>query len=336
MCDQLGLDAEPLRQHRIEHGGVALAGRLHVEAQDEPLAARKVQRGRLEREAARVLEHAGNPDPAVLAALARLATALLEAVIVGECQRLVDHRLELARVDRGSDRGLVGQRRRPDQIALAQLYRVDAGDARGLVDHALQDVVGLGAARAAIGRRGRGVGEDAARIDVDQLDVVHAGQAAREVQGLDVGADGADIGAHAAEVADAQREKLALLVERQLDVAIGVARVVVAEEGLGTVRHPMHGPADLARGDQDREVFGVRSGLQSECTAHILGDDTQLRVGNAEDRREPVAQGAGALRAAAQEIAVVRRIVGGGGAARLHGMDHDALVHHRHTGDVLG
>ena len=123
--------------------------------------------------------------------------------------------------------------------------RVDAGDARGLVHHALDAIARLGPAGAAIGRGRRGVGEHAFGLRVDQLDVVHAGQAAHHVGGLDVGADRADVGAHAAEMADAQRQEPALVVERQLDVAVGVAGVVVADEGFVASRHPEHRPADL-------------------------------------------------------------------------------------------
>ena len=62
VLDLLGLDAEPLCQHRVEHGGVALAGRLHVEAEQQLLAAGKRQRGAFERKAAGMLEHAGDAD----------------------------------------------------------------------------------------------------------------------------------------------------------------------------------------------------------------------------------------------------------------------------------
>ncbi len=333
--DQLRVDAQPLRQHRVEHGGVALAGRLHVEVQEQLLAAGKFQLGALERKAAGVLQHAGDADAAIHVALGRLAPALLEAVVVGELQRLVEYDVELAAVDGGADRGLVGHRLGLDQVAAAQLHGIDAGDARGLVHHALENVVRLRASGAAVGRGRRGVGEHAARGDVDQLDVVHAGQAAREVDGLDVGADRADIGAHAAEMADAQRENFPLLVERQLDIAVGVAGVVVAEEGLGAVRHPVHGAADLARRHQDGGVFRIGAGLEPERAADVLGGDAQALLGNAEDRRHSVAQRACALRAAAQIVALVRRIVARGGAARLHRMHHDALMDQGDLGDVL-
>src|SRR5262249_15213329 len=141
--DLLSLDAEPLRQQRIEYRGVALAGRLHVEAEHQRVAAGKAQRGPFERNAAGMLQHAGNAETAVFAALGRRAPTLLETVVIGERERLVEHGRELAAVDGRADGGLVGHRRRLDEVAPAQLHRVDAGHARGLVDDALEDEVRL-------------------------------------------------------------------------------------------------------------------------------------------------------------------------------------------------
>ena len=135
------------------------------------------------------------PMPRYLAALLRFAPARFEAVVVGERQRLVEDRPEVAAVIGGADGGLVRHRGRRNEIAPPQLGRIDAGDARGLLDHALEHVVRFRPAGAAI-RRGRDrVGEGAARADVDVLDVVQRRQAAGEIQGRDVGADRADIGA---------------------------------------------------------------------------------------------------------------------------------------------
>src|SRR5207253_9094821 len=114
--DQLRCDAEPLRQHRDEGGGVALAGRLHIEVEQEPLAAWKLELSAFEREAAGMLQHAGNAEPAILAAPARIAPALLEAVVIGQRERLVEHDLELAAVDGGADRGPVRQLLGPEQV----------------------------------------------------------------------------------------------------------------------------------------------------------------------------------------------------------------------------
>src|SRR5262245_24495435 len=115
----LGRDAELLRQHRIEYGGVALARRLHVEAERQALAAREAQCGAFERKAAGVLQHAGDAEPAILAALGGLAPALLEAVVIGKLEGLVEDDLELTAVDGGADGGLVRHRLRLDQVAPA-------------------------------------------------------------------------------------------------------------------------------------------------------------------------------------------------------------------------
>ncbi len=175
MLDLLRADAKPLGEHRIEHGGVALAGRLYVEGEDEFLPARKAQRSRLEREPAGMLQHAGNAKPAILAALSCRPPALLESIEVGERERLVEHGFELAAVDGGTDRRLVRHGGRLDQIAPAQFDRVDAGDAGGLVDHPLEHEIRLGATGTSVGRGGCRIGEDTTHADIDQPNVVHAG-----------------------------------------------------------------------------------------------------------------------------------------------------------------
>ena len=201
--------------------------------------------------------------------------------------------------------------------------------ARSLVDHALDAITGLRAAGAAIRRGGGRVREHALGLRVDQLDVVHAGQAAHHVCGLDVGADRADVGAHAAEMPDAQRQELAPVVERELDVGVGVAGMIVAHEGLVPAGHPEHRPADLLCADQHRDVFGVGSGLEPERAANLLGDHAEFRGRHAHDRCHRVAHGARALRADPQQVAAVRRVIARGTAAWLHRGDVDALVHQR-------
>ncbi len=282
-----------------------------------------------------MLQHGADADAAQHAALLRFLLASLEAFVVGERQALVEHGGEFAGVVSGADGGLVRERLRTDQVLAAQPDRVDAGDARGLVHHALEAVARLRAARAAIRRGDDGVGEHALRLRVDQLDVVHAGQAAHHVERADVGADRADIRAHRAEVADAQRQELALFVERQLHVAVGIACVVVGEEGLGAARHPVDRAAGLLRGVEDRDVFGVGAGLEAERAADLFGGDADLVVADLHDLRHCVAHGARALGADAQVEAVVRFVVARGRAARLHRGDVQAVVQERDLGDVL-
>ena len=287
VLDLRQLDAEPFGHHRIEHGGVALPGRLDVEVEQQLVAARETDLRAFERKAAGVLQHAGDAEAAVLAALGGFTAALLEAVVVGERQRLVEDDLELAAVDRGADRGLVGHGLRLDQVAAAQLDRIDAGDARGLVDHAARACSSLPAGR----RRDRAPSctvlvNTHLRFDVDQLDVVHAGQAAREIDGLDVGADRADIGAHGCRGGGcAARGTCRCSSSASSTSLIGVARVVVAEERLPS-GSTSSAPAGRSSSPPTRmrEIFRIGAGLQPERAADVLGDDAQLGVGHAQDR----------------------------------------------------
>ena len=153
------VDAELVGQQAAEHGGVALPGRLHVEAEDQPVAAGKRQRGAFGRRGAGMFEHAGDADAAQLLAPRRLALALVEILVVGKLQRLVEEAGKIAAVVGGADRGLVGHRRGRNEILPAQPHGVDAGDARGFLDRAIERVVRLRPAGAAIGPDRRRVGE---------------------------------------------------------------------------------------------------------------------------------------------------------------------------------
>jgi hypothetical protein len=203
MRDCLKRNAEALGDDLREHGGMALAGITDIERQQELAGFRKTQFGALGRRAAGMFEHAGDAEAAILAALFRVPAALLESLIVGEFQRLVEHRAEIAGIVSGADRGFIRHRGALDEVSPPQLDRIDAGDARGLVDHALDGVAAFRPSGAAIGRGRNRIGEDAFGGDVDIFDVVHAGQAAGEIRGWDIGADRTDIGAEIADIAQA-------------------------------------------------------------------------------------------------------------------------------------
>src|SRR6185312_10891872 len=117
-----------------------------------------------------MFEEAGNADSSQLATLLRLALALIEAFVVGERHRLVEHHRKLAAVVSGADRSLVRNFRLRDEVALTDAHRIDAADARGLVDQPLHDIIGFRSPRAAIWSDLYRVGEDAAHIQVDQRD----------------------------------------------------------------------------------------------------------------------------------------------------------------------
>ena len=150
--------------------------------------------------------------------------------------------------------------------------------------------------------------------------------------------DRAHIGPEIDQVADAQRQELAFVVDRELAFDEHVARLVVGEARFRARRHPVHGAARHLRRHQQHRQFRIGPGLEPEGAADVLGDDAQLLALEAHDRQHAVAQHAGALRAGAQRICVGLRIVAAGAAARLHGGDEDALVvmgQPRHVGGRL-
>ena len=221
--------------------------------------------------------------------LRRLAPALVEIVEVGELQRLVDNRREIAAVIR-IDRRLERHRRRRNEVFLAQPHGIDAGDARRFLHHAFKCVVRFRPPGAAIGSDRHGVAEVAGNRSVDLRDPVHAGQAAREIVGVDADAGSAHIGALVAQCRTRKRQEFALFVDRQLGLGNGVARLRIGDESLRTRRLPMHRPAEFARRHQQRDIFGIDRRLHAEGAADILGDHAQLFVRHAHDRRRLAAQ----------------------------------------------
>src|SRR5437899_2390544 len=149
-------------------------------------------------------------------------------------------------------------------------------------------------------------------------DVVHAVEAAREVVGLDVGAERAEKPADAGKVANSQREKSTVLVKRKFRFRHRVPRLVVAQEGFPAGRHPMDRPADPAGDDQQDGIFRIERGLHAEGAADVVGQHAQLLALETHDGQQRIAHGAHALRAHPQGVAVGRRVVARAGAARLH------------------
>ncbi len=182
------------------------------------LAAGKRDARRLFRKGAGDLEIAADADAAQLAVLLRFLLARREAGIVGAFQRTLEHRGEIAAVVGVPERRDVGDFLRRDQVAPAQLGRVDAGLVGGGIDHAFEQIARFRTAGAAIGPGRHGVGEDATRVHLRQRNVVDRRQTAGDVQRDDEMADAGEIGAEIAEAVYPQRQEAAALVERKFDV----------------------------------------------------------------------------------------------------------------------
>ena len=136
--------------------------------------------------------------------------------------------------------GLERQVALADHVALAQLDAVDAELGCGKVEHALDVVVALGPAGAAIGGDERRVGEHAFGRHFDQRRAVDAGDVLDLVAGRQQRAELREIAAHVAIAGQAQREDVRVLVERDFDHHVLRAAMMIGHEAAGALVGPFH------------------------------------------------------------------------------------------------
>ena len=135
-------------------------------------------------------------------------------------------------------------------------------------------------------------------------------------------------------MAHAQRNELAFVVERELHLGHGIARLRIADEGFRTGRLPVYRPFGFLRRHHERDVLRVAGRLHAEGAADVFGDDAQFVVRDAHDGGSLDAHRVRALRTAMQRIAVACCVVDARGAAGFErGYDH-ALMVDAHFGDV--
>ncbi len=89
MPDLVRRNSQALGRDAREHRGMTLAGRLHVERQHQRVVAGEIQRRRFLRQAAGMLQEAGDADATILAARLGGAPPQLEPVIIVQRQRLI-------------------------------------------------------------------------------------------------------------------------------------------------------------------------------------------------------------------------------------------------------
>ena len=171
--------------------------------------------------------------------------ARLEAFLVGGLQREIHVLFEFAAIVSESDAGFERQRARRDGVLAPQLRRIDAELVGGEIDHAFDDIAGLGAAVAAIGPHRLGMGEHGGDVDMRSGRAINAGQRA-EIAGERRHAD-LHIGADRGNDFRPEAEENAVVIERQLGLGDIVARLGVAQKRFRARRHPLTGrPVSLA------------------------------------------------------------------------------------------
>ena len=138
-----------------------------------------------------------------------------------------------------------------------------------------------------------------------------------------------------ASVVGAQRQELAVRVERQLDLGHVVAAVRVGDEGLRPRRGPLHRPADRLGGEGDEGLLGVVEDLRAEAAADVGRHHPQLVLGDAE--HEGAHQQPDHVRVLAggvERVLVVGRVVLADRGARLHRVRHQPVVDELERGHV--
>ena len=266
-----------------------------------------------------LLDRVHHGDPPQLAARAGGVGARRVAGQVRGLDGQVHVLREVAGIVIGPERRLVGEGGGGNEVAAAQLDRVDAEFLGGGLDGALDQVDRFRPPGAPI-RRGRiGVGQHRVDRDVRGLDVVDAGHGLdlpERRQQLPVGGDvGADAGQHV----QAQAEDPAIRIQSERDLAHVVAAVLVGQHRLGALAAPLHRPAQLLRGPEHQPVVDILPALDAEPAADILHQHAHLALGYPEDVvGEHVAHAVRVVHVGVERVAILARVIGPDRAARLH------------------
>ncbi len=331
----LDRDVEPFGEHLGEGCLVALAVGQHARHDRDRPAGIEADLHSLVEDAGVV--HVIDDAAAALETLGlRRGLARLVPVPIGEATGLVERRRVVTRVvgpaRQGGVRHLVGR----DEVDASQLRPIDAGLARGDVDQPLHDVHGFGAPCATVGDGRCRVREDGLVDHVHVGDVVHGRSEFHGEQDRDR-ARPLDIGPDIVQRMPAQRDELAVLVERELGLDRLVATVVVAHQGFAAGCNPFHRSLDALARPCDDGLLGIDMPLHPESAAHILGHHADHALGHIEVLcREALADAMHVLGAGVEGEAPGAGVEIAKAAARLHGHRVQAVVVQLEARDVVG
>src|SRR5262245_63672355 len=117
------------------------------------------------------------------------------------------------------------------------------------------------------------------------------------------------MGADIAQVRAAQRQEIALRVERELGADEEIASLEIAEEGLVPLAGPLDRPADAPRGPGHQRELRIERIAGAEIAADVAGDDTHALRRHAEDGGELVLLPHDAAAAGIEGRAARRRVI---------------------------
>ncbi len=227
-------------------------------------------------------------------------------------QRLLIARLVEHQAGRGRIREFV------DQVAAADVDRVEPEGGGRLVHGALEREGQYRARHAAIGRHGAGVGDDAARAAGIGAEVVWAWHFRHGHQRLDPAGGGeAGIGADIGDDLVVECDQPRVLVEGGLEREVLVARMEAGDQVLAPVLAPGHRAFEFARQPDQHDIFRGERHFLPEAAADVGCDHAQFAFRHGENVGDGGAREMRHLRGAGQRDAAGGCVVSGMAAARL-------------------
>ncbi len=242
-----------------------------------------------------------------------------ERAIVGEPEQLLEQRGRIAGIVDAAARRRIGKIGSRDEVALADLDRVDPERAGAELDQPLVGPRRLGPPGTAVGVDRDRVGVNAAHAEMEVRRLVEARHGLRIGVAGNAGREIAEIAAERGERVDLHRDDAPVRGETHARLREVVARLRVGQHSLRPARRPLDGPAQLLRGPDDRRDLDGEMPLHAEAAADIGRDDADLVFGNSERvDREPAPEIVRLLSRGVERIAVAGRVVVAGVGARLH------------------
>ena len=214
----------------------------------------------------------------------RAACSLAHAVVVDGLGGGVQRRRVAPAVvgqagERGEREGVVG-----DEVAPAQLDRVDAQLEGGVVDEPFEEGRGLGPSGAAVGAHRGGVGDGDDDVELDGREAVravrHPLRAGRQER------TDARVGATVADEADPQPGERPVAAATQLGVLDLATRVGERDEVVAARGCPRDRPVEMTSCGGDRRVLGADPRLATERAADAGSDHVHVAGFEAEHAGE--------------------------------------------------
>ena len=127
-----------------------------------------------------------------------------------------------------------------------------------------------------------------------------------------------------------------VLVEGDFHHHVLRAAVMIGYETAGALVGPFHRTPQSAGGVQDADVFRIDRSLHAERAADLTGHHAHLVGGRAQDIHQRGLHAVDALARGIERPFAARRVVFADRGARLHGVDHHALIGGFKPRDVFG